>query len=317
MPDVLIVEDSPTTGPIVRFTLGNAGFECACVAGIDEAIAAVDAAPPLVVVTDVRFPVKSGFTLSRHLRANHPSVGILMISGYDDLREERDWYEGANDAFLAKPFKLNDLVSAVQTLIAKRRGVMLRYRPRAGDRLSIATSITAGKLVVHRSEMYQADEVDAQGAVQRVTLSFPERWEQMVARREHPLHGKRAQLAVQNGVVRPHGLMVPSPALWPESLIPEFFAVIPEAPCMLDTAAEGRMPRGKTKATLRAFAPERRAAIVRVEIETEVGLAEGSAAFRGAGDAVVSMDRGVVLEAGLEGTLRDATASLRMHSNLM
>jgi DNA-binding NarL/FixJ family response regulator len=51
----------------------------------DELLAAVDAAPPDVVVTDVRMPpsgADEGIRIANRLRRTHPAVGVVVLSQY-------------------------------------------------------------------------------------------------------------------------------------------------------------------------------------------------------------------------------------------
>jgi hypothetical protein len=282
---------------------------------VEQAIAAVDAAPPLVVITDVRLPPSSGFVLARHVRRCHPGTGILMVTGFDRIRGERDFFEGAYDEFLPKPFKLHDLIARTQVLLARRRGIALRYRPRQGDRISVATTLSAGALVIHRTELHDAEEMDERGELRRVAVTFVERWEQEGARRQHALHGKRADLVRDKDRVRPRGLMVPHPNLWPTTMLPELFDLVPPAEFFYAVPVES----GRTRATLRGFAPERKAAILHLEVESDFALNTGTLRFTGAGDAVIALGQGLLLEASLAGTARrggtETAATLSIHGN--
>jgi two-component system, cell cycle sensor histidine kinase and response regulator CckA len=70
-----------------------------------------------LLVTDLIMPELGGAELARRVRARHPDLRVLYVSGYTDDREllagEMD--EGA--AFLAKPFMPGDLVLAVHALL--------------------------------------------------------------------------------------------------------------------------------------------------------------------------------------------------------
>jgi PAS domain S-box-containing protein len=70
-----------------------------------------------LLITDLIMPELGGAELARRLRARHPELRVLYVSGYTDdselLAGEMD--EGA--AFLAKPFLPGDLVLAVHDLL--------------------------------------------------------------------------------------------------------------------------------------------------------------------------------------------------------
>jgi two-component system cell cycle sensor histidine kinase/response regulator CckA len=69
-----------------------------------------------VVVSDIVMPEMDGPTLLKELRKESPQLKIIFMSGYaDDALSSLDNNE--EFAFLAKPFQLSDLVSAVKELI--------------------------------------------------------------------------------------------------------------------------------------------------------------------------------------------------------
>ena len=87
-----------------------------------------------LLVTDLVMPELGGAELARRLRARHPDLRVLYVSGYTNDREllagEMD--EGA--VFLAKPFMPGDLVLAVHALLldSERQGAASAAAPTSG-----------------------------------------------------------------------------------------------------------------------------------------------------------------------------------------
>ena len=81
----------------------------------EEAIRAVEAAtePIDVLVTDVIMPNMSGIQLAELMLERHPSIGLVLLSGYtsETLDLERVTARGAT--FLAKPLSGAQLLRAV------------------------------------------------------------------------------------------------------------------------------------------------------------------------------------------------------------
>src|SRR3712207_9185350 len=75
---------------------------------------AVERERPAVVVLDMRMPVLDGWGFARALQARQIRLPILVMTAAQNARR---WAEeiGA-DAYLAKPFDLTDLLSAVERL---------------------------------------------------------------------------------------------------------------------------------------------------------------------------------------------------------
>jgi CheY-like chemotaxis protein len=89
----------------------HGGVEALTVAGADPA--AID-----LLLTDVRMPGLPGVELARRLRANHPALRVLLMSGYADSFSA----EGGGPAhalpIVPKPFTQTELITAVHALLA-------------------------------------------------------------------------------------------------------------------------------------------------------------------------------------------------------
>jgi CheY-like chemotaxis protein len=68
---------------------------------------------PDAVVTDYAMPGMNGAELAREVRKVAPGAPVLMITGYATLTDR----EAGDLPRLAKPFRQNDLVSAVEELM--------------------------------------------------------------------------------------------------------------------------------------------------------------------------------------------------------
>ncbi len=115
---VLLLEDEPTLRRAVTRILTSAGVEVTAARSGDEALLHLEADRPDLLVTDVVMPLMSGFELARRARTLHPGLPILLVSGYagdegipEDLRNDID--------FLPKPFRREELLEAVGTVIGK------------------------------------------------------------------------------------------------------------------------------------------------------------------------------------------------------
>jgi PAS domain S-box-containing protein len=108
-PLVLLVEDQPAIRELSARVLGETGFEVIAAGDGIEALSVLAdlSRPPAVLVTDVRMPNLTGRDLADRVRLKHPEIKVLFISG--DTEE----VSGPNEAFLAKPFNIDELTDAV------------------------------------------------------------------------------------------------------------------------------------------------------------------------------------------------------------
>jgi CheY-like chemotaxis protein len=111
---VLLADDSQHLVLLYRAVLEDAGFEVVTATTGTAAIAAaqqngkIDAA-----VLDVLMPGVSGDATAERLRAEHPGLPVLLMTG----DYGRQFVAGASVPVLRKPFAPEDLVAAVQRLV--------------------------------------------------------------------------------------------------------------------------------------------------------------------------------------------------------
>jgi len=112
---VLLVEDREIVRELTSEVLRAVGFEVEPVASGREALQLAASAEPFdVVLTDVVMPEMSGPELAERLRAGHPALRVVYMSGYtDDVLDVSDLADPCT-TFIRKPFQNADLVAAVR-----------------------------------------------------------------------------------------------------------------------------------------------------------------------------------------------------------
>ncbi len=113
-PTVLVVEDEALIRVLVGDTLRHAGCAVIEAATADEAMSTLCADAALdVLVTDVRLPgTVDGLRLASWVRRRRPELKVIVTSG-DALAHRA---AAVADAFLPKPFALDQLVGHVRAL---------------------------------------------------------------------------------------------------------------------------------------------------------------------------------------------------------
>jgi CheY-like chemotaxis protein/two-component sensor histidine kinase len=108
---VLLVEDEALVRASTADMLVELGYEVEEAETAAEALERVEAGLPDIVVTDHLMPGLSGTELAAALRARHPGLPVLIVSGYADL-------EGLPPDLprLTKPFRQADLAACIARL---------------------------------------------------------------------------------------------------------------------------------------------------------------------------------------------------------
>lgn len=112
---VLVVEDEVLIRLMLADTLREAGCEVVEAASGDEALSVLHTATTLdVLITDVRMPGRTdGLALASQVRVRQPGLKIIVTSGHARCDP------GLADGFLAKPYRLADMVERVRRLVGR------------------------------------------------------------------------------------------------------------------------------------------------------------------------------------------------------
>jgi len=143
---VVVVEDDPDISELVGRYLDKAGYKTERIASGRDALEAIVARPPDLVVLDLMLPQMDGLEICRTLRANPKTsdIPIIMLTARGDEAERIVGLELGADDYLAKPFSPNELVARVRALFRRaKRGAAASDTLRYGEIV-----IDAGKHVV-------------------------------------------------------------------------------------------------------------------------------------------------------------------------
>lgn len=120
-PTILVVDDDPAVRRVASKALRRAGYAVLEASSGEEALAAAGRRRGDIglLLTDVVMPGMNGRELSERLHETHPHLPVLFMSAY---AEDDVFLRGVRVArmnFIAKPFTLEGLVSAVSGLVGR------------------------------------------------------------------------------------------------------------------------------------------------------------------------------------------------------
>ena len=96
--------------------LTAAGYEVTTAADGNEALAVINRQHADLVVLDAVMPEVDGFTVLKVIRQQFPTVRVVMLTAYDDLRHAMEKEHEADD-FIGKPCNLEDLLATIKRLL--------------------------------------------------------------------------------------------------------------------------------------------------------------------------------------------------------
>lgn len=155
MQKVLVVDDEPQIRTVLRGYLEAEGYDVAEAADGTEALAALRADPPALVLLDVMLPGIDGLEVLRQMRGFSDAYVILVTARSEELDKLVGLGVGADD-YVTKPFSPREVTARVKA--------MLR-RDNRGDRTDADPVLRFDGLSVHPAHR----EVEVNGS--QVALS--------------------------------------------------------------------------------------------------------------------------------------------------
>jgi two-component system, OmpR family, response regulator ResD len=125
--DVLVVDDEPTITDIVCRYLERAGYAARPAYDGPEALAAVAARRPDLIVLDIMLPGIDGLDVMQRVRADGGgSIGVILLTAKGEQHDRIAGLRRGADDYVAKPFSPAELVARVDA-------VLRRTQPRGDD----------------------------------------------------------------------------------------------------------------------------------------------------------------------------------------
>ena len=119
-PRVLIVDDEPAYRETLRLLVPCEGYEVETASTGQEAFDVARRFPPDVLVIDWMLKNHTdGLEVAEKLRAAHPAMQVVVISGYPTASLESRVHSLPAVEYLTKPFTLNDLVQTIRKVLAQ------------------------------------------------------------------------------------------------------------------------------------------------------------------------------------------------------
>ena len=118
---VLVVEDDPDIAQLVAHYLEKAGFSADVLTNGRDALAAIAAKAPDVLVLDLMLPQVDGLEICRTVRGNTATaaIPIIMLTARSEESDRIVGLELGADDYLGKPFSPNELVARVRALVRR------------------------------------------------------------------------------------------------------------------------------------------------------------------------------------------------------
>jgi len=120
---ILIVEDNPQNMMVILMTLKSCGYTLLEAVDGEEALKVADREKPDLILIDIQLPKIDGLEVTRRLRQMpaFSRIPIIALTAYAMEGDEENIIGAGCDAYLAKPFSIHKLRSAVAEMLLRQK----------------------------------------------------------------------------------------------------------------------------------------------------------------------------------------------------
>src|SRR6202161_989967 len=114
---ILVVEDDPAVQKALRRLFESEGYAVEIQANGQSALESFQAMPPAVVILDLRLPKLSGSDVCKEIKAQAPTLPIIVLSATSDVSDKVLLLEWGADDYVTKPFSPRELLARVRAAL--------------------------------------------------------------------------------------------------------------------------------------------------------------------------------------------------------
>ena len=116
---VLLVDDEPNILVALEFLVKKEGYRVFKAQNGEQALAAMAAEQPNIVLLDVMMPGMDGFELARKIRANdkYDHTRIIFLTAKGTQEDRFQGYATGGEVYITKPFDNDELINTINEVI--------------------------------------------------------------------------------------------------------------------------------------------------------------------------------------------------------
>jgi CheY-like chemotaxis protein len=117
---ILIVDDNPTNLKLVTYLVRANGYDVDTAADAEQAVAAIRANRPALILMDLQLPGVDGLELTRRLKADPAThdIKIIAVTAYAMKGDQEKALAAGCDAYVTKPIDTRGLPTLIATQLA-------------------------------------------------------------------------------------------------------------------------------------------------------------------------------------------------------
>lgn len=119
MARIIVLDDEPDATVLMKRVLMRKGHEVFIFTEEEEAIAFARSHPVDLAILDIKLKKMSGVEVLGELKKTHPSMHVLMLTGYPTLETARQAVKLGADQYCVKPIEIDELVQRIASIFGQ------------------------------------------------------------------------------------------------------------------------------------------------------------------------------------------------------
>ncbi len=120
--DILAIDDTPENLALLSQILTEKGYKVRSVTKGSTALRGAKAAPPDLILLDVKMPEMNGYEVCRHLKADEKTrnIPVIFISALGDVFDKVKAFQMGGVDYITKPFQVEEVLARLDTHLTIR-----------------------------------------------------------------------------------------------------------------------------------------------------------------------------------------------------
>lgn len=116
---ILVVDDEEALRTVLSSELAGVGYDIETASDGDEAINLVQGKKFDLVLLDIKMPKVDGFEVLKFIKKSYPSIRVIMLTGFADLKNAIESKKHGAEDFVSKPYDLVDLLTTIERVLSE------------------------------------------------------------------------------------------------------------------------------------------------------------------------------------------------------
>ncbi|MEM6400256.1 MAG: response regulator, partial [Cyanobacteria bacterium P01_D01_bin.116] len=121
--DILVIDDTPENLALLSQILKDKNYKVRSVTKASTGLRGAKAAPPDLILLDIKMPEMSGYEVCQHLKADESTrdIPVIFISALGDVLDKVKAFEVGGVDYITKPLQVEEVLARIQTHLTIRR----------------------------------------------------------------------------------------------------------------------------------------------------------------------------------------------------